>query len=123
MSDRYNTIPGDAFDINFGSDYDVALLTNFLHHFDPQTCEKLLKKVHAALADGGRAVTLEFILNPDRISPPVPATFAMMMLGTTPCGDAYTFEELERMFANAGFKRSEFRPLPPTPQQLVISYK
>lgn len=123
VSDRYSLLPGSAFDIDFGGGYDMALLTNFLHHFDPSACEQLLKKVHAALADGGRAVTLEFIPNEDRISPPVPATFSMTMLGTTPSGDTYTFPEFERMFAHAGFSRSEFHPLPPSPQQLVISYK
>jgi O-methyltransferase domain len=40
-----------------------VLLTNILHHFDTATCEKLLRKVRAALADGGRAVTLEFVPN------------------------------------------------------------
>ncbi len=123
VSDRYNLLPGNAFDVDFGGGYDVMLLTNFLHHFDTPTCEQLLKKVHAALADGGRAVTLEFIPNEDRITPPIPATFAMMMLGTTPSGDTYTFAELERMFAHAGFSRSEFHPLPPSPLQVVISYK
>lgn len=121
VSDRYNTIPGSAFDVDFGSDYDMVLLTNFLHHFDVPTCEKLLKKVHDALAAGGRAVTFEFVPNEDRVSPPVPATFSMMMLGTTPSGDAYTFSEFETMFANAGFSSSELHPLPPTFQQVVIS--
>jgi hypothetical protein len=46
-----------------------------------------------------------------------------MMLGTTPAGDAYTFPELERMFANAGFARSEIHQLPPSIQQVVISEK
>ncbi len=123
VSDRFKTIPGSAFDVDFGGGYDVVLLTNFLHHFDPPTCEQLLKKVHASLAHGGRAVTLDFIPNPDRISPPIPATFALMMLGETPSGDTYTFIEFERMFAHAGFKSNEFRPLPPSPQQVIISYK
>jgi len=47
----------------------------------------------------------------------------MMMLGSTPNGDAYTFAELEQMAANAGFARSELHPLPPTIEQVVISYK
>jgi 2-polyprenyl-3-methyl-5-hydroxy-6-metoxy-1,4-benzoquinol methylase len=123
VSDRYSTIPGNAFDVSFGRGYDVVLLTNFLHHFDPPTCEQLLQKVHAALNEGGRVVTLDFIPNPDRVSPPIPATFAMTMLGTTPHGDTYTFGEFERMFASAGFKQSELRSLPPSPQQIVISYK
>src|SRR5882724_9071141 len=123
VSDRFTTIPGSAFEVDYGRDYDVVLLTNFLHHFDPPTCEKLLKKVHSALAPGGRAVTFEFMPNEDRVSPPVPATFSMMMLGTTPSGDAYTFSELDRMFRNAGFSSSELHPLPPTFQQVVISHK
>ncbi len=123
VSDRYSTIEGSAFDVEFGSGYDLILLTNFLHHFDPPTCETLLQKVHGALAEGGRAVTLEFVPNEDRISPPVAAAFSVMMLGTTPSGDAYTFSELEQMFRNAGFSRSENHDLPPSIQQVVISHK
>lgn len=123
VADRYSTIEGSAFDVDFGTGYDVILLTNFLHHFDPPTCEALLRKVHDALADGGRAVTLEFIPNEDRISPPDAAAFSVMMLGSTPSGDAYTFSELEKMFANAGFSSSENHALPPSIQQVVISQK
>jgi ubiquinone/menaquinone biosynthesis C-methylase UbiE len=123
VADRYATIEGSAFDVDYGTGYDLILLTNFLHHFDPPTNEALLRKVHAALAEGGRAVTLEFVPNEDRISPPDAAAFSVMMLGTTPAGDAYTFPELERMFANAGFARSEIHQLPPSIQQVVISQK
>ena len=123
VSDRYHTIAGSAFDVDFGTGYDLALVTNFLHHFDPPTNETLLRKVHDALADGGRAVTLEFVPNDDRITPPDAAGFSMMMLSGTPSGDAYTFAELERMFANAGFSRSTLHPLPPTIEQVVISEK
>jgi len=123
VADRYHTIPGSAFEVEFGSGYDLVLLTNFLHHFDPPTNETLLRKVHNALADCGRAVTLEFVPNDDRITPPDAAGFSMMMLSGTPSGDAYTFAELERMFANAGFSRSTLHPLPPTIQQVVISEK
>jgi 2-polyprenyl-3-methyl-5-hydroxy-6-metoxy-1,4-benzoquinol methylase len=123
VADRYSTIEGSAFDVEFGGGYDLVLLTNFLHHFDPPTCETLLRKVHASLGEGGRAVTLEFVPNEDRISPPDAAAFSVMMLGSTPSGDAYTFSELERMFANAGFARSEIHELPPTIQQAVISQK
>ncbi len=123
FADRYQTIAGSAFDVEYGSGYDLVLLTNFLHHFDPATCETLLRKVHAALANDGRAVILEFVPNEDRISPPETAAFSMVMLGSTPAGDAYTFPELERMCSAAGFARSEIHQLPPSIQQVVISYK
>ena len=123
VAGRFSVIEGSAFDADFGGGYDVVLLTNFLHHFDPPTCEGLLRKVHASLAPGGAAVTLEFVPNEDRVSPPIPAAFSLMMLAGTPGGDAYTFPELERMFANAGFSRSELRELPASPQRVVVSRK
>jgi len=123
VADRYHTNPGSAFDVDYGTGYDIVLLTNFLHHFDKATCEVLLKKVHAALADGGRAVTLEFVPNDDRITPPQAAVFSMQMLGGTPAGDAYTFVELEQMFRNAGFSQSEMHELPPTIERVIVSYK
>jgi 2-polyprenyl-3-methyl-5-hydroxy-6-metoxy-1,4-benzoquinol methylase len=123
VSDRYHTNPGSAFDVDYGTGFDVVLLTNFLHHFDKPTCDKLLRKVHAALAAGGRAVALEFVPNEDRITPPQAAAFAMQMLGGTPSGDAYTFAELDQMFRSAGFSRTEMHELPPTIERVVISYK
>ena len=115
--------PGSAFDVDWGGPYDVVLLTNFLHHFDVPTCEQLAAKAYAALAPGGRALTLEFIPEPDRITPPSTAAFALMMLATTAHGDAYTFAEYQAIFARAGFQRSEFHALPPTTQQAVVSFK
>ncbi len=35
IQDRYRTIAGDAFQVDFGEGYDLVLLTNFLHHFSP----------------------------------------------------------------------------------------
>jgi SAM-dependent methyltransferase len=123
VSDRYHTIEGSAFDVDFGSGYDLVLLTNFLHHWDPPANETLLRKVHAALVEDGRVATLEFVPNEDRVTPPESAGFSLIMLIGTPSGDAYTFSQLERMFANAGFSRSTLHPLPPTIQQVVISEK
>ena len=123
VADRYDTIAGSAFDVPLGGPYDVVLLPNFLHHFDPATCEALLRKVGGALAGGGRVATLEFIPDEDRIGPPMAAAFALTMLATTPAGDAYTFAEYDRMFRNAGFPHNELHELPATVQRAVISYR
>ena len=120
---RHHTIPGSAFDVDLGAGYDLVLLTNFLHHFDVPTCEKFLRRIHPVLVPGGRVMTVEFVPNEDRISPPIPAKFSLMMLGTTPSGDAYTFSEFERMFRNTGFRSSELHPLPPSPGSVIISHK
>jgi ubiquinone/menaquinone biosynthesis C-methylase UbiE len=123
VSARYHTIPGSAFDVEYGTDYDLVMITNFLHHFDVPTCEKLLAKVRAALKTGGRAVILEFVPNADRVSPPVPAQFSLTMLAGTPGGDAYTFAELQRMLRSTGYSSVENHPLPPTFFNVVIGTK
>jgi 2-polyprenyl-3-methyl-5-hydroxy-6-metoxy-1,4-benzoquinol methylase len=117
---RYHTIPGNAFEVDFGSNYDVVLLTGFLHHFDPVTIESLLKKIHAALAPAARVVTLEFVPNEDRVTPPATAAWAINMLVSTPAGDAYTFAEYDRMFRNAGFSSNELIRVP-GPEALIVS--
>lgn len=123
VEDRFRTLPGDAFEVELGSDFDVVLLTNLLHHFDLPTCEKMMKRVHAALKPGGRAVTLEFVPDDSRVAPPLPAKFGLQMLAGTPGGDAYTFVELEAMARAGGFSRSEIHPLEMSPESVVISFK
>jgi len=123
VSARHHLIEGSAFDVEYGDGYDVVLLTNFLHHFDKRTCEVLLRKIHKSLADNGKVLTLEFIPNDDRVSPPMEATFSLVMLAGTPAGDAYTFTEHKEMFENAGFSQNEHIPLTPLPQHLIVSMK
>lgn len=120
VHDRYDMLPGSAFDVDFGGPYDAVLLTNFLHHFDKPTCVGLLKKVRTAMKAGGRAATLEFVPNEDRVSPPMPAGFAMTMLTTTASGDAYTFSELNAMYDQAGFNNVKAHPIPMSPHTIVI---
>jgi SAM-dependent methyltransferase len=123
LGDRYSLLPGSAFEVDLGSGYDAVLVTNLLHHFDPPTCERLMRRVHAALKPGGKALTLEFVPNEDRISPPMAAGFSLVMLASTDSGDAYTFAEYEKMFRNAGFARTTLHPVPDMPQQVLVSEK
>jgi SAM-dependent methyltransferase len=120
VADRYDLLPGSAFDVEYGGPYDILLLTNFLHHFDPPTCIGLLKKAHAALKPGGRAATLEFVPNEDRISPPIAAAFSLTMLASTAAGDAYTFRELEAMYREAGFGGITAHPVPNSAHTVVM---
>lgn len=121
VADRHTTLPGDAFTADLQGPYDVILLTNLLHHFSVEQCTALLKRLRAALKPGGRLVTLEFVPNEDRVSPPMSATFPLVMLGTTAHGDAYTFAELDRMLRAAGFAHNELHQPEDSPQQVIVS--
>src|SRR5215468_9118776 len=69
VADRWRALPGSAFDVSFGATsdanshegYDLVLIPNFFHFNDPPTNEKLMRKIHAALNEGGRAITVEFV--------------------------------------------------------------
>lgn len=121
VGDRYEPLPGDAFEVDFGTGYDIALVTNFFHHFDPPTCERLMRKIHAALRPGGQCITLEMVPNNDRVTPPGPASFALTMLASTVSGDAYTLTEYDRMFRAAGFGRSELRQVAMSPEGVIVT--
>ena len=123
VADRFSVREGSAFEVEMGSGYDYVLLTNIFHHFDASTCEKLMRRVHSALKPGGKAITLEFVPNEDRVSPPTAAAFSLIMLANTDSGDAYTFSEYEKMFRNAGFASSTLYPVPNMPQQVIVSEK
>jgi 2-polyprenyl-3-methyl-5-hydroxy-6-metoxy-1,4-benzoquinol methylase len=123
ISDRYHLLPGSAFETDFGSGYDLVLITNFLHHFDVPTCTAFMRKVHTALKPGGRAAIAELVPNADRVSPPTAAGFSLMMLATTPTGDAYTFAELESISKAGGFARVELAPPEIGLDRLVIAHR
>jgi 2-polyprenyl-3-methyl-5-hydroxy-6-metoxy-1,4-benzoquinol methylase len=119
---RYHTVPGDVFKVDVGTGYDVVLVTNFLHHFDHQTCTSFLHRMYAALKSGGKIAVLEFVPNPDRVSPPIPASFSLTMLAGTPSGEAYTFVELRQQLQDAGFRNVSAHSLP-TPQTVLLAEK
>jgi len=120
---RYHLLPGSALEQDFGSGYDLVLITNFLHHFDPPTCTTFMRKVYAALIPGGRAAILEVVPNPDRVSPPTAAAFSLMMLISTPAGDAYTLADLEHISKEAGFDPVELAPPEIGLERLVVAYR
>jgi 2-polyprenyl-3-methyl-5-hydroxy-6-metoxy-1,4-benzoquinol methylase len=123
VRNRFHKISGSAFDVELGTDYDVALITNFLHHFDQETCVKFLKRIFTALGPKGKAIILEFVPNEDRVTPKLAASFAMIMLAETPGGDAYTFRELEKMHLNAGFARCTLHQLEQSIQSAIVAEK
>ncbi|MDB6004296.1 MAG: Methyltransferase type 12, partial [Prosthecobacter sp.] len=121
IEDRFSKIVGDAFTVDLGSEYDVVLVPNFLHHFNIADCTAFLRRVHSALRPGGKVVIIEFVPNEDRVTPPAAASFSFVMLGTTPEGDAYTFEQYRQMLTDAGFSDATHHPLPPTAESAVIA--
>ena len=120
VAERYRVVPGNAFEVNWGGEFDLVILANFLHHFSQEECATVLRKVRSSLSPQGRACTVDFVPEDDRARTPTHAMFAFLMLATTPGGDAYTLAELDEIAKKAGFRGATARPLRPTPQSLVM---
>ncbi len=123
VAERWSKLAGDAFTVDYGTGYDAALVTNFLHHFTPEVNEKFLRRIHAALKPGGKVGVLEFAPNEDRITPPVPASFALIMLLGTVDGDAYTYRQLSAMLENTGFRGLERHEVEGSQQTIIVATK
>jgi cyclopropane fatty-acyl-phospholipid synthase-like methyltransferase len=121
IAERYHTIEGDALSGDLGGPYDLVLIPNFLHHFDVQTNTAFLRRVRGALAPGGRVAVFEFVPDENRISPPPPAAFSLIMLMMTEAGDAYPFSVYQQMFRDAGYSKVSQHPMPPGFETAVIA--
>ncbi len=114
-------LPGSAFTVELGTGYDVVLVPNFFHHFSVDDNITLMKRFYNAMRPGGRMMILEMVPNEDHLTPPTAASFAMMMLGNTVSGDAYTMAEYGRMLDAANFGQRELMDVPMAPQQLIVA--
>lgn len=121
VADRWHPIEGSAFTADYGSGYDVVLVTNFIHHFDVATNIGLFEKIHAAMKPGSKMAILEMAVNDDRITPPGAGLFAMTMLTTTASGDAFSLREIESMCIRAGFHGVTHHAVPSTPQTVTVA--
>ena len=69
-----------------------------------------------------RVVVVEFAPNDDRVSPRIPALFALAMLANN-MGDAYTVSEHRTMLSHAGFSDCEVQTLLPTAFTAITARK
>ncbi len=79
------TVAGDATRALPGAAWDAVYLGNVVHLFDPATARALVARAGAALVPGGTLAVQEVLGD---VSPQGPA-FGVMMLVSTPGGDAY----------------------------------
>jgi O-methyltransferase domain len=87
---------------DLGHGYDVALLSNILHHFDPDTCRSLLSRVGEALTSGGTVAVWERD-RPARGSKITDMEGAALFFRLTSSAAAYPGDEYAAWLAGLGF--------------------
>jgi len=123
VEERWSACAGSAFEVEWGDAYDCVILANFLHHFSRPVAVEFLRRVHGSMSKGGRLVLVELAPDESRVTPSAPGWFAVMMLATTPEGEAYTRGEYEDMLAEVGFGAPEAHKVPASARTVLVSIK
>lgn len=123
VEDRYDFLPGDLKEIEFGENrYDLAILGNIVHSEGEDSSRDLFKRLYKALKPGGRIVIIDMIPNNERTGPPFALFFALNMLLNTEKGSTYTLAEYTEWLSDAGFKRVETADIQ-SHSPIIIGYK
>lgn len=103
---QFRYLPGNLESVDFGEGaFDVAILGHIVHSEGIEASRALFRRLHRALAPGGRIVILDMIPNDERTGPPFPLLFALNMLLHTSCGGTYTLAEYKGWLTEAGFSK------------------
>lgn len=108
VEDRYEFLPGNLREVDFGRDrFDLALLGNIVHSEGESSSRSLFQRLCAALRPGGRIVIIDMVPNDARTGPVFPLLFALNMLVATEEGGTYTLAEYTDWLCQAGFTTVE----------------
>ena len=99
------TLVGGNFDTDeaLPAGADLAWVSAIVHQNSRAENRDLFRKVHAALAPGGKILIRDMLMDESRTVPADGAMFAINMLVNTPGGGTFTLGELAEDLAAAGF--------------------
>jgi SAM-dependent methyltransferase len=113
FEDRITTLAGDFTVDELPKGYDLVLMSQILHSYPPDQCEKLVKSGADSLVSGGTLVIHEFALEENRIEPLEAALFSVNMLVNTDGGAAYTKSEILGWMQSAGLQNLTVEQITP----------
>ncbi|NTV84374.1 MAG: hypothetical protein HGA23_08765, partial [Bacteroidales bacterium] len=101
IKSKIEIIRGDFFE-DIPSGADAYFMKNILHAFGEEDCLHLLKKIHAVMADKGKIIILETIIEPDN-KPALGKRLDLVMMTGTGGGKERTREEFYQLLDRSGF--------------------
>lgn len=104
VAERFEVVAGDYHESLPGDGYDDVLLCAVVHQEPEAGLRQLLALIRSVLRPQGRLFLSSFFLDSSRVSPAFSAMFAVEMLVMVPSGRVYTFEEMESLLDDCGFR-------------------
>jgi len=121
LSNRIAVKNGDFFVDDIGNAYDLVTLCSVICLYGEEQNRALLNKVHASLAQGGRVLIWDLVLDESKTSPLQAAIFAVNMLTATASGRCYSHREVTEWLQYTGF--DDIRRIPIESFQLITGRK
>ena len=90
VSERVQIISGDMFNDDFGTGYDLVVLSNVVRTYSLIDSMFVLRRVFDSLVKGGKVVIHEFLLDETRDKPEFSALLSLNMLVSSEKGDVLT---------------------------------
>jgi predicted O-methyltransferase YrrM len=101
---RVQLVAGDFVTDEWPAQQDLILLSAVIHTQSLAHCYAMFERAYRALAPGGRIVIRDHIMSEERVFPRTGALFAVHVLVCTEEGRTYSFSEIRRGLAAAGFQ-------------------
>ena len=103
VSDRVVMLAGDALEVGLPMEVDIVIVSLVLHHYDLNTCRRLLRHLGRYMKMGGRMVVHDYLREE-----PVPedVTIALLAAVMTACtmGDIHALSDYEEILGQCGFR-------------------
>jgi SAM-dependent methyltransferase len=112
MKSSVGTIEGDFLSDDFGSGYDLILMSSIVHINSFAENKKLVRKAFKALNPGGVLVIRDHMLDDSKTKPADGALFSVNMLVNTVKGSSFSKSEIRAWFSDAGFTGMKYFELP-----------
>jgi len=114
-------IRGDYHKSDFGSGYDVVLMSGMFHRETAGNCRRLITKAYDCLEPGGLLVVNDVFSDSDGTTPAFSALFGITMMLTAPDGCVHADGDVAAWMRDAGFSQVEQRPFPPPMPHRVLT--
>lgn len=123
-ADRVTMRKGDYLSSDFGSGYDVVLMSGMFHRESKENCRRLIAKASACLEPGGLLVVNDVFTDESGDGPAFATLFGLTMLLTAPDGGVHADADVASWMADAGFVDTHRQPFPaPMPHRVVTGVK
>ena len=120
-ADRVTMICGDYHTSDFGTGYDVVLMSGMFHRESADSCRQLIAKAHDCLEPGGILIVNDVFTDEDGTTPEFSALFGITMMLTAPHGCVHADAEVASWMSGAGFDGVDRRPFPPPMPHRVVT--